>query len=282
MNFRSVNDLRNSIFKNIAYLPRDIDLVVGIPRSGMLPATLMALYMNTLLTDFESYLKGECFNVGRTRKKFVQSTKKSDISRKVIIIDDSSCTGSQLKMCKKKLATVLPNNIDKIIWCVPYITKRVASNVDIYFEIIEYPRFFEWNMMSNKCLDSCCMDIDDVLTVSGNRMDPPTILPLDQLKPLYLPTRKIPHLVSCRLEKEREITEKWLREHNVEYGELHLMNYNTKVERRKDNKYGEYKAKVFMDTGMKLFIESSERQAKKIYHITKKPVLCVDTMVLYK
>lgn len=37
MNYRSISDLNQIILKRLYIIPRDIDLVVGIPRSGMFP-----------------------------------------------------------------------------------------------------------------------------------------------------------------------------------------------------------------------------------------------------
>lgn len=53
--YRSIVDMNNIIVKNLQKLPHDIDLVVGIPRSGMLPANLIALYLNKPFTDIDSF-----------------------------------------------------------------------------------------------------------------------------------------------------------------------------------------------------------------------------------
>lgn len=44
MQYRTLADLSNLIRKNIYKVPHDIDLVVGIPRSGMLPANIIAMF----------------------------------------------------------------------------------------------------------------------------------------------------------------------------------------------------------------------------------------------
>lgn len=46
MNFRTLDQLNQCIYNNMYKLPRDIDLIVGIPRSGMLVANIIALYLN--------------------------------------------------------------------------------------------------------------------------------------------------------------------------------------------------------------------------------------------
>jgi adenine/guanine phosphoribosyltransferase-like PRPP-binding protein len=52
MHFRSISDLNNCIVASLIKVPRDVDLVVGVPRSGRLPATILALYLTTSPTDF--------------------------------------------------------------------------------------------------------------------------------------------------------------------------------------------------------------------------------------
>ena len=40
MHFKSINDLSVDLVKNLHRFHGSIDLIVGIPRSGMLPATM--------------------------------------------------------------------------------------------------------------------------------------------------------------------------------------------------------------------------------------------------
>ena len=52
MNFRTVSDLTKTIMKKIDIIPSDIDLIVGIPRSGLLVANYIALLLNKPITKF--------------------------------------------------------------------------------------------------------------------------------------------------------------------------------------------------------------------------------------
>jgi len=56
MYYRSINDLNNIILQRLHILPKDFDLIVGVPRSGMLPANLLALYLNKPYTDLHSFI----------------------------------------------------------------------------------------------------------------------------------------------------------------------------------------------------------------------------------
>ena len=42
MNYRNIDDLNHCILQHLSILPRDFDLIVGVPRSGMFPAKEMA------------------------------------------------------------------------------------------------------------------------------------------------------------------------------------------------------------------------------------------------
>ena len=55
MNYRSIAQLAASVSRWSMSLPGDIDLVVGVPRSGLLAANLLALYRNLPFTDLEGY-----------------------------------------------------------------------------------------------------------------------------------------------------------------------------------------------------------------------------------
>jgi hypoxanthine phosphoribosyltransferase len=58
MNYRSYQDLSDDIKSNIYKLEKyNIDLVVGIPRSGMIPAYMISLILNVNCTDFHSFIE---------------------------------------------------------------------------------------------------------------------------------------------------------------------------------------------------------------------------------
>ena len=54
LNFITISMFNNTIYKNINKIPKDVDLIVGIPRSGLLVANLLALYLNIKLTDIDT------------------------------------------------------------------------------------------------------------------------------------------------------------------------------------------------------------------------------------
>ena len=59
MYYKSVADLNRTVLKHINLIPSDTDLIVGIPRSGMLPAVIMSQVLHLPYTDMHSFVAGQ-------------------------------------------------------------------------------------------------------------------------------------------------------------------------------------------------------------------------------
>lgn len=276
LEFRSISDLNELIVKNLYKFPHNIDLIVGVPRSGMLPANLLALYLNKPFTDIDSFIDGRIYSSGE-RGKHISCTDYGNI----LIVDDSISSGNALEKAKQKLKPVEANF--HIQYAAIIASAKGSKMVDYYCEIIDYPRVFQWNIFHHGIISHSCMDIDGVLCV-----DPPIdddgenyINYITNAIPLYIPTIEIDTLVSCRLEKYRGITENWLAQHGVKYKKLIMLDFKSKEERLEWGKHGEYKGEVFKHSDTQLFIESSYKQAMEICRISNKPVFCTETFQMY-
>ncbi|MEG1860768.1 MAG: phosphoribosyltransferase family protein [Bacteroidaceae bacterium] len=272
MNYRSIENLNQIILHRLFILPHDFDLIVGIPRSGMFPAALIALYLNTRLTDLDSFKNKHIYDGGERN----ETLNYNDI-KKVLIVDDSISSGAQLQKCKESLMD--RNNIE-IKYAVIYGVPNMEKEVDYFFECLPLPRLFQWNILNHNILKKSCMDIDGVLCVDpteaqnddGERY-------IDFIKnaiPLYIPKKLIGTLVTSRLEKYRPQTEAWLEKHGVQYCKLIMMKAANQEERIQINGHAVHKAHEYKKAGYNLFIESSLQQAIQINILTKKPVLCTE------
>jgi len=66
--FKSYKDLVDDIRSNIHLFSKDdFDLVVGIPRSGMIPAHLISAYLNIDCCDVDSLIENRALQRGITR-----------------------------------------------------------------------------------------------------------------------------------------------------------------------------------------------------------------------
>ncbi len=273
MYYRNISDLNQIILKRLSILPRDFDLVVGIPRSGMLPANLLALYLNKPYTDINSFLNGHIYKAGARGQFF-------DIKdfKKILVVDDSVASGAALEKCKESLKDLSADF--NIKYCAIYVIPGKEKSVDYYFELVPLPRFFQWNILNHTTLEKACFDIDGVLCV-----DPTDDQNDDGVKytdfitnapPLFIPGSKIGTIVTSRLEKYRKETEGWLAANKVKYNNLVMLDLPNKEARMRANSHAEHKAKTYQSNSYVLFVESSLSQALEINRITRKPVLCTE------
>jgi uncharacterized HAD superfamily protein/hypoxanthine phosphoribosyltransferase len=281
MNFITYNDLNDCIYKNLNKVPRDIDLIVGIPRSGTLVANIVALYLNLPFTDIDNYVNNGILRVGNTRKceNWIKSFHEA---KKVLIVDDSISSGKAIRQAKELLNEANLNC--KYIYLAVYALENNIHMVDLFFKICHMPRMFEWNYMHHWALEYACVDIDGVLC------EDPTIIENDDGKrydeflknarPKFIPTKRIGYIVTTRLEKYRQETEGWLKKYNIQYDNLVMVNLPSGKDRIKNLNHGLFKAEVFKKTNCSIFIESSYEQAIEICKVSEKQVFCVENRQL--
>ncbi|MEL7049108.1 MAG: phosphoribosyltransferase family protein [Pseudomonadota bacterium] len=279
MQYRSVLDLQMALASQHHRLPADIDLVVGIPRSGLLAANLLCLHLNTPLTDLDSYLEGRIYGTGFTKPDCQLSDGKK---LNVLILDDSISSGRSMAEARDQVLRSRPD--DNHIFAAVYGLWPDHKPCDFVFEELPLPRLFQWNWMHHKCLKDACLDIDGVLchdpTREQNDDSHGYVEFLENAAPLFLPSRKVKALVTSRLEKYRPQTEAWLRKNGVEYENLIMLDLPSHEERRKRQVHGQFKAEYYGSSDATLFVESELRQAQVIQRVTQKPVLCTQTQTL--
>ena len=204
INYRSFEDLNKAILKSLHKFPHDVDLIVGIPRSGMLPANLLALYLNKPYTDIDSFIDGRIYGCGK-RGDTIETTN----NKKILIIDDSICSGKAVAKAKDRIAKAKLDNKFQFLYSAIFATTNAKNRINIYCEIVDGTRFFQWNLFHHPPLlsQSFC-DIDGVLCPNPPIDDDGEqyIQYIRNAPKLYTPTVEIDTLISCRLEKYRTIT----------------------------------------------------------------------------
>jgi uncharacterized HAD superfamily protein/hypoxanthine phosphoribosyltransferase len=273
MYYRNVSDLNKIILSRLSILPRDFDLIVGIPRSGMLPSNLLALYLNKPYTDINSFLNGHIYKAGARGQFF-------DIRdfKKILVVDDSIASGSAMIKCKESLKHL--ESEFSISYCAIYVIPGKEKMVDYFFETVPLPRYFQWNVLHHTTLEKACFDIDGVLcidpTEDQNDDGPKYRDFVLNAPPLFIPGSKIGTIVTSRLEKYRPETETWLKANNVKYNDLVMLDLPDMEARQKANNHAGHKAKAYLSKPYVLFVESDLSQAVEINRIAKKPVLCTE------
>ncbi|MGK7895108.1 MAG: phosphoribosyltransferase [Xenococcus sp. (in: cyanobacteria)] len=262
MNFRSFDELNRCIVANLHKIPNDVDLIVGIPRSGLLVANILALHLNLPVADFEGFLEGRMLSTGRTRRYRNHVSKIANCNR-VLLVDDSVNSGKTLAITRQKIET--SGISQEILYLAAYVTPDARDKVDIYFDICPWPRMFGWNIMHHAGLNDACLDIDGVLCrdpSSYENDDGEKYLKfLETAEPMFLPKNEVGYLVTCRLEKYRLLTEKWLERNGIKYKQMFMMNLPNKAARLASASHGAFKAGVYCQTNAKLIIERNYKQA---------------------
>lgn len=271
MNYRTINELNTLILNNLYKLPSNIDLIIGIPRSGLMVANIIALYLNKRISTPELFANNIIIANGISRPLDNNEIKT------VLVVDDSCNTGRSINTFKKNT-----NNDINYIYLAAYTTSIGKQFLDIYFEILEQPRIFQWNIMNSWINTNSVYDMDGVLC-ENPKIDDDGKLYINEIKnakPKFITKYKIGIICTCRLEKYRNITEEWLNQHNVSYNKLLMMPYNTKEERVREHRYGIFKGEIFANSPYNIFFESDYHQANIIKYINpNKQVFCVDKMM---
>jgi uncharacterized HAD superfamily protein/hypoxanthine phosphoribosyltransferase len=282
MNFISLDQFYKDIVTWERQLPY-FDAVCGVPRSGLLPASIIALRRNIRLVDLNSLLQDPDNAIQnapiRQLNPIIQYNK--PFGNKLLVVDDSASNQTTtISAIRESLKDC--TNLD-VSYAAVYRASS-ASTVDHYFKEVSLPRMFGWNWFRHWELQFALLDIDGVLcedwALKQEQDDDPVYLNhLMNVKPLYIPDVPVLGLVTSRLSRYRELTETWLKKHQVMYRKLHMHPATTPEQRRRMNDHAQRKADVYIrTTEANLFVESDMRQAQRIFELTKKPVLCIDTM----
>lgn len=282
MNFISLDQFYKDVVTWERQLPY-FDAVCGVPRSGLFPASIIALRRNIRLVDLNSLLQDPNNAIQsapiRQSNPIIKYNKR--VGNRLLVVDDSASnqttTISAIREALKSCTSL------DISYAAVYRASS-ASTVDHYFKEVPLPRMFGWNWFRHWELQFALLDIDGVLcedwALKQEQDDDPVYLNhLMNVKPLYIPDVPVLGLVTSRLSRYRELTETWLKKHQVMYRKLHMHPATTPEQRRRMNDHAQRKADVYIrTTEANLFVESDMRQAQRIFELTKKPVLCIDTM----
>lgn len=265
---KTINNMASCIIENLHKIPQDIDLVVGIPRSGLLAATIIAIYLNVPVVSLDGFLHGVRIKVGNYKIKNPKETFES-----ILLVDDVIGTGKEMIEAKKRLAHI---SKQKIVYCAVYTALGKQNLVDIYFETCSPPRIFQWNMFHHPRY-KICWDIDGVMCLDPTKDELSTDKKykkfIENATPYILPKLPVHAIITGRKEEFRKETEKWLKEHNIVY--------KTLIMRTDDRRTSDIKAEHYIKQKGDLFIESCTWQAKEIAQKSKRQVFCVENEGVY-
>lgn len=272
-------DLARDTLKLIPYIPADCKGIVGVPRSGMIPASILATNLHLPLLELTDNGPRPMGNGYRgTWLKFKPG------NGPYFVVDDSTYGGGSMKRARDKMRS------HPAIFAAVYSKTLGCADVDA---VIMDCHLFEWNIFNNKILEGgaidpklrggVCADFDGVLCADPSfphkdEEEERVIEWLLNAPPKHLIRGcKIPTVISFRLEKHRSYIQQWLDKYQVTVGNLILHPASSFAERDRNFNVIEHKAKIFKNTLHCIMFESCSLQAKMIAEYARKPVIATDT-----
>lgn len=277
MKFKSYKDLGKDIQDNIHKLQGEgYDLVVGIPRSGMIPAYMMSLLLNIKCTDLNSFLNNARIMSGSTRKG-ARALRTAWDAKKILLVDDSVMTGRSMQAALKEIQDKTSRQVTRL---AIYIERDSIKFVDVYFEVVPGPRLFQWNIFHHPVLGSSCVELEGVLCLEPDSKDAQGEEQyrdiLRKANPLVLPTYKLHTVVTYRSETYRELTLRWLEENNIEHDNLVMSDVPSTRKKEDFEGYAVRQANHYRSSVTRLFIAKDEPLARIVAEQSGKPVFCLE------
>ncbi len=265
MIFVGYDQLYQDTLELIKRLPKPIHAVYGVPRSGMLPAAIVASILHIPLGVVgEDGLVDFPFG-GRCRQPEAGPLN-------FLIIDDSLSSGTAMNTAKQRVKR------SNCVYAAVYVQPGSENFVDVYGKLLPGDRVFAWNILNSASLSKCCVDFDGVLCLD------PVVTEEEAYKqwiitatPLSRPQFPIGAIVSGRSVEYLALTSGWLKRQGIRTGQLKLA-----PEKRGKIDPIVHKATFYKDSQYELFIESHASQAEEIARLSGKPVLAVDNMRIYE
>lgn len=246
----------------------NFDLIIGIPRSGLLVASMISLKLGLPLSTPDEFLKGTIWLSEQMETKKIN---------KILLVDDTVCSGGAMKNEVKKLKNY------NIVRGALLATDKGKHEVDLYYKEMPGPIYGEWNLIHQK-IGLVGFDMDGVLCEEcpvENDDDGEKYLEfLKTARRLYIPTYEIDVIITSRFEKYRKETEAWLEQNGVKYKKLVMWNIEHKENRRQDTS-AKYKAGEILKNDIDYYVESSDVEARYMWDRTLIPIICVESMKMY-
>jgi hypothetical protein len=264
-------DLIRDTYRLSRKLPPDVDIVVGMARSGLMPAALLASHLHLPLYAASSE---HVVPVGGGWRPTMLRPRR----KRVLLVDDTVCTGTTMGIVTPWVRVAFPQAT--VETAAVYATPETAHLLTYLFEQLPLPHYLEWNFFNSGYISAAAFDLDGLLFEDIAPEDdddgPRYVAAIQAQRPLHLPRRQpIPAIVTARLEKYRDMTVDQLQRYGIAVVKL-LMGPWKDSEERDWRSYAvvQWKAEQYTNSPLTLFVESDPRQAESIANFTGKPVLC--------
>ena len=285
MNYQSYADMANVIRRNLWKVPTDVSLIVGVPRSGMIAALMIAELLNKPCASLcpSGFIS---MSRGGTREMMSHSQQYG----KILLVEDVVNTGDSMARALQAFRDHHPGGYPQALTLAVYAEGINAKQmVDIYlqdnYRADDPDWFYEWNLLHHSKSDRCIWDIDGLLC--KNPPDDRNTAAYEQYisdpVPMVIPTYPVGGFITYRLNCYRSVTKDWLERMGVKYKELFMFPGDSRDERNAKMSPAIFKARIYAALSQyALLIESEEWQAEEIHIMSGKPVYCYESGIMFK
>ncbi len=279
----TTSDLIEATRKLMSQVPPVLAGIVGIPRSGMIPASVLATWLHLPLYELAADGPRRLYHGWRGG----QIEAPSDAP--FLVVDDTVYNGYAMHAARQRMAD------NHAIYASVYVRPAQTQHVDIYGEILPSPHLLQWNFLNSGMLTGrvqnphiaggFALDIDGVIcenTPVGDD-EPGYEAWLPNARPLWLPRFvPAPLIITYRCEKHRGVTEEWLRRWGCKWDRLVMAPFDDWRERDRKLSPVDFKAKHLAESACVGLLESHDWIAKGVHEATGKVVIAVETGRLYR
>lgn len=247
--------------------PCRYDLVIGIPRTGLMIAGMIADQFAIPLSTpdiLPAFWKPPTMPMRELKH--------------ILIVEDSTTRTTHLRSAKLEVLGLFPGA--RVDLGSLFVSDSV-NPVDTYGFKLNGHCIFEWELMNIEFAGKIASDLDGVLCA-----DPSPELMKDEVQfeewmrnapPYRIPVYGLSAIITSRAEKHREATEEWLSKNGVKYCRL-CMDLSKEGEYRD---FISYKIDAINRIKPQLFLESNDETARHIHYQTGVTVISMETMSMY-
>lgn len=249
-------------------LPHDLSAIVGVARSGMFPASLLAMTLHLPLyaLDQSGCVRpcGHGWRLGRRGR-----VEKGP----VLIVDDTVGSGTSLA----KTRPIAIRHFRRMICAAIYANPLASLLPDLWVESLNLPHVLEWNFPNSIVTAVSAFDLDGIICHDEHSGAKPGA-------PRTLPRRQPIHIITGRRESDRMGTLAWLDRWGVQVASLTMM---ADGDRRLIAEYKAEAVRRFAATahtrpfGPPMYVESCPQQAKRIAALSGVMTVCPASQEVY-
>lgn len=274
--FVTLERLQTDIRILASKIPPETSRIIGVARSGVGVAATVAMLLHLPLSIVRQSA-GDLIDGGNGWRLTGNTGGKGP----PVVIDDTVMTGNSFKHVMPIVWQEFPGAISAAVYVNPFA--RIRPN--IYVRELPHPHLLEWNVFNSVFGPNIAVDFDGILCADCAPQDDDDGEQyrgfLLTATPKYMIRKnRVPLIVTARLERWRAETEQWLAAHGIAADRIIMGPWANNAERAKAD-IGAWKGGHFIDfmnrrRGIKppLFIESDERQAKRIAQVSGGVVIC--------